>query len=54
MLGYIDPGSGSFIVQAIVAAILGIAFYFKTLWLWIKSIFHGKKNASGEEQKPQE
>ena len=54
MLGYIDPGSGSFIAQAIVAAVLGVAFYFKSLWLWIKSIFQRKKDISGEEKKTQE
>jgi hypothetical protein len=43
---YIDPGSGSYLVQAIVAAALGIAFFFKNIGrffrnaLWyVKSIF---------------
>jgi hypothetical protein len=26
---YIDPGSGSYLVQAIIAAVLGVAFSFK-------------------------
>ena len=36
---YIDPGSGSYLIQVIIAAVLGIAFYFKTGWNWVKSIF---------------
>jgi len=41
---YIDPGSGSYLVQAIIAAILGALFYFKNLWFKIKSFFvRGKK-----------
>ncbi|HYM93867.1 MAG TPA: hypothetical protein VET23_06995 [Chitinophagaceae bacterium] len=36
---YIDPGSGSYLVQVIIAGVLGIAFFFKNIWAWIKSIF---------------
>jgi len=43
---YIDPGSGSYLVQVIVAAALGIAFFFKNIglffknaWWYIKSLF---------------
>ncbi|MFN9710469.1 MAG: hypothetical protein ACK55K_03580 [Bacteroidota bacterium] len=38
-IAYIDPGSGSYLIQVIIAAILGVAFYFKTAWNWIKSFF---------------
>lgn len=38
-LVYIDPGSGSYLVQAIVAAILGFLFYFKTIWWKLRSFF---------------
>jgi hypothetical protein len=42
---YIDPGSGSYLVQVIIAAILGVLFYFKNIWLSIKSFFYrDKKN----------
>jgi hypothetical protein len=37
---YIDPGSGSYLVQVIVAAALGIAFFFKNIALYIKHIFY--------------
>ncbi len=36
---YIDPGSGSYLLQAIIAAALGVAFYFKNLKNYIKSFF---------------
>jgi hypothetical protein len=53
---YIDPGSGSYLVQAVIAAVLGVAFYFKTIWLKIKLFFGGRKkedqpdNQEGHEQ----
>ena len=40
---YIDPGSGSYLVQVIIAAVLGIAFYFKNFWRWVKTFFTHKK-----------
>jgi TRAP-type uncharacterized transport system fused permease subunit len=45
---YIDPGSGSYLVQVIIAAILGAAIYFKTIWLKVKMFFGGRK----KEQQP--
>ena len=45
---YIDPGSGSYLVQVIIAAVLGVAFYFKTIWLRVKMFFGGRK----KEQRP--
>jgi hypothetical protein len=36
---YIDPGSGSYLVQAIAAAALGIAFFFKNIRLYITDLF---------------
>lgn len=39
ILLYIDPGSGSYLVQMIIAAILGSMFFFKNLWLKFKSFF---------------
>ena len=41
---YIDPGNGSYLIQVIIAAILGVAFYFKNLWWKFRSFFFkGKK-----------
>ncbi len=36
---YIDPGSGSYLVQVIAAAALGIVFFFKNIKLYIRSFF---------------
>jgi hypothetical protein len=36
---YIDPGSGSYLVQVIVAGALGVAFFFRNIKNYIKSIF---------------
>ena len=43
ILLYVDPGSGSYLVQVIIAAVLGALFYFKTAWWKIKSFFTRKK-----------
>ncbi len=37
---YIDPGSGSYLVQIIIAGILGVGVFFKNIKLYIKSLFH--------------
>jgi len=36
---YIDPGSGSYLIQLIVAGALGIAFFFRNIKNYIKSFF---------------
>jgi hypothetical protein len=44
---YIDPGSGSYLVQVLAAAILGVAFFFKNMKLTVRAFFHrigGKKS----------
>ena len=44
---YIDPGSGSYLVQVIIAAALGMAFFFKNIVIAVKLFFHrifGKKS----------
>jgi hypothetical protein len=45
-LMYIDPGSGSYLVQALVAAAMGAAFFAKTSWWRIKMFFSKKKKDS--------
>lgn len=37
---YIDPGSGSYLVQVIVAAALGVAFFFKNIMTYVKHWFY--------------
>ncbi len=36
---YIDPGSGSYLVQIIAAAVLGVTFFFRNIRMYIKSLF---------------
>jgi hypothetical protein len=36
---YIDPGSGSYLVQIIAAAALSVAFFFKNIKMYIRSFF---------------
>ena len=41
---YVDPGSGNMLIQLLVAAALGVAFYFRAGWNYIKSIFRKNKD----------
>lgn len=36
---YIDPGSGSYLIQAIIAGVLGIAFFFRNIKNYIIAFF---------------
>ena len=36
---YIDPGTGSYIVQLIIAAFIAISFVIKLFWIKIKTFF---------------
>ena len=40
VLIYIDPGSGSYLVQVILAAVLGVIFFFKNIGIYIKAFFY--------------
>jgi hypothetical protein len=46
-LAYLDPGSGSFIIQMLLAGGLGLAFLIKTYWRKLIGFF--QKN-TGESQ----
>lgn len=39
---YIDPGTGSFVVQGIIAAVVGASFALKVFWRRIVSKITGK------------
>jgi hypothetical protein len=51
---YIDPGSGSYLLQVIIAAVLGVLFYFKNAWAWVKSFFVKQPPAGNEENKDEQ
>jgi N-ATPase, AtpR subunit len=48
---YIDPGSGSYLVQMIIAGVLAGLFYFKNLWWKVKSFFTKSKKEDGAADK---
>ena len=46
---YLDPGSGSFLIQLIIASLLGAAFVIRASWSKIKLFFKRIFNQSGDE-----
>ncbi len=41
---YLDPGSGSFLIQLLLAVALGAGVAIKMYWSKIKTLFGGKKS----------
>jgi len=48
-LAYIDPGTGSFVIQGIIAAVVGAGLAVKVFWHRIKSVFTGKSAAEDDD-----
>lgn len=46
---YLDPGSGSFIIQILIAAILGLGVAVRVFWSKIKGWFGKKQNTEDDE-----
>lgn len=44
---YVDPGTGSYVIQLIIAALAGIAFAVKIYWGRIKGLF-SKSSSEGQ------
>jgi hypothetical protein len=44
---YIDPGSGSAIMSAIIGFFVALGIAIKTYWYKLKSLFTGSKKKSG-------
>ena len=51
---YLDPGSGSYLLQLLVAAVLGAALAVRLYWGRIKSIFTRKSPDETPTDKPDE
>ncbi len=51
-LAYIDPGTGSFVIQGIIAAVVGAGIAVKMYWHRIKSLLTGK--SMDEDDDPDE
>jgi hypothetical protein len=52
ILLYVDPGSGSYFIQAIIAAALGALFYFKSIWYRVKAFFTKKPSGKDQQHTP--
>ncbi|MEX1112869.1 MAG: hypothetical protein WD603_00400 [Patescibacteria group bacterium] len=45
---YIDPGTGSVIIQAIIGGVVAVGFFLKTNWLRVKQLV---RRVSGGKKK---
>jgi hypothetical protein len=45
---YLDPGTGSFLFQTVIAVVLGATFTLKVYWQRVKLFFSGKPSAVRE------
>ncbi|OFY66330.1 MAG: hypothetical protein A3H98_02840 [Bacteroidetes bacterium RIFCSPLOWO2_02_FULL_36_8] len=48
---YLDPGSGSLIVQMIIASFLGGLYFLKVYWFKVKTFFQKLTGKYKEEEK---
>ena len=48
-LPYLDPGSGSFLIQMLIAALLGIGIAVRASWSKIKGWFGVKPKADDDD-----
>jgi len=46
---YLDPGSGSFIIQLIIASLVGVGFLVRSYWLKITSLFRDTPDESEDD-----
>lgn len=51
---YLDPGSGSMLIQIILAAVLGAGVAIRIFWRNIKAFFTGKKASDAVVEDPTE
>ena len=54
ILIYLDPGSGSFLIQLLIAAVAGLTIVLAASWSKIKRLFHKKKNQEGSNDKDED
>ncbi len=47
---YLDPGSGSFLIQIVVATLAGAGYFVKTNWDKIKEKFNGNSKKTEDEK----
>ena len=54
LLGYIDPGSGSFILQVVVGALLGASVAAKMYWHRLRGFVAGRFSRKPRPDEPVE
>jgi hypothetical protein len=47
---YLDPGSGSFLIQLLIAGLAGIGIAIGASWAKIKCLFGRKKSSAQEDE----
>lgn len=52
-LPYLDPGSGSFLIQLLIATLLGLAIAIRASWSRIKGWFGVKTKAEDDDDEPE-
>ena len=53
-LAYLDPGSGSFLIQLLIAALLGAGIALRASWGKIRKLFGGKPQVDEEDDEEDE
>jgi hypothetical protein len=51
---YMDPGTGSLLIQLILAALLGIGVAVRVFWKRIRTLFRAKNSSSLEMDEEEE
>jgi hypothetical protein len=49
-LPYLDPGSGSFLIQLLISTALGLAIALRASWGKIKSLFGAKPKSEEDDE----
>jgi hypothetical protein len=51
---YLDPGSGSFLIQLLIAGIVGAGFIIKVYWKKIKGLFNRSETKKEDDSDVQQ
>jgi len=48
-MAYIDPGTGSFLIQGIIAVVIGAGVTLKVYWTQLRAMFSGRAASKDED-----
>jgi hypothetical protein len=51
---YLDPGSGSFLIQLLIAGVVGAGFLIKVYWKKIKAFFNRSEPKKEDDEQIQQ